>query len=135
MNKAINELNLGFSDAQNYLQRGNKQMLSSVFVKNSYLEDLLQPHIYYLLGEKGTGTTAYASYLSNSEYKGNKSLLKFINGTDYEKFYELRKSKQIDISGYVDIWKTIILLLIAKSITENDKVVALFNKSNIGDLI
>lgn len=55
MNKAINELNLGFSDAQNYLQRGNKQMLSSVFVKNSYLEDLLQPHIYYLLGEKGTG--------------------------------------------------------------------------------
>ena len=135
MNKAINELNLGFSDAQNYLQRGNKQMLSSVFVKNSYLEDLLQPHIYYLLGEKGTGKTAYASYLSNSEYKGNKSLLKFINGTDYEKFYELRKSKQIDISGYVDIWKTIILLLIAKSITENDKVVALFNKSNIGDLI
>lgn len=29
MNKAINELNLGFSDAQNYLQRGNKQRLNS----------------------------------------------------------------------------------------------------------
>ena len=52
MLKKISELNLGFSDAQNYLQRGNKKMFSSVFVKNSYLEDLLQPHIYFLLGEK-----------------------------------------------------------------------------------
>ena len=118
MLKKISELNLGFSDAQNYLQRGNKKMFSSVFVKNSYLEDLLQPHIYFLLGEKGTGKTAYATFLSNSEYKNNKSILKYINGTDYEKFYELKKSKRIDISGYVDIWKTIILLLISKSIAE-----------------
>ena len=114
MLKKISELNLGFSDAQNYLQRGNKKMFSSVFVKNSYLEDLLQPHIYFLLGEKGTGKTAYATFLSNSEYKNNKSILKYINGTDYEKFYELKKSKRIDISGYVDIWKTIILLLISR---------------------
>ena len=135
MNKTIKELNLGFSDAQNYLQRGNKQILTSVFVKNSYLDDLLEQHIYFLLGEKGTGKTAYASYLSNSEYKNNKSLLKFISGTDYEKFYELRKSKKIDISGYVDIWKTILLLLVSKSIAEDDKVISLFNKSNINKLL
>lgn len=92
MLKKIQELNLGFSDAQNYLQRGNKQIFSSVFVRNSYLEDLLQPHIYFLLGEKGTGKTAYAAFLSNSEYKNNKSVLKYINGTDYEKFYELKKT-------------------------------------------
>ena len=61
------------------------------FCKNSYLEDLLQPHIYFLLGEKGTGKTAYATFLSNSEYKNNKSILKYINGTDYEKFYELKR--------------------------------------------
>ena len=36
MPKSIVSLNLGFSDAQNYTQRGNKQMLSEVFVKNSY---------------------------------------------------------------------------------------------------
>ena len=135
MLKKISELNLGFSDAQNYLQRGNKKMFSSVFVKNSYLEDLLQPHIYFLLGEKGTGKTAYATFLSNSEYKNNKSILKYINGTDYEKFYELKKSKRIDISGYVDIWKTIILLLISKSIAEEDRVISLFNKSNLGNLL
>ena len=56
--KKVGELNLGFSDAQNYTQRGNKQMLAEVFVKNSYLTKLLQPNIYYLIGEKGTGKTA-----------------------------------------------------------------------------
>lgn len=135
MLKTIEDLNLGFSDAQNYTLRGNKQMLSEVFVKNAYLTKLLKPNVYYLIGEKGTGKTAYAAFLSNSEYEGNKSSLKYINGTDYEKFYELKKRGQIDISGYTDIWKTILLLLLAKSVTDNDKVVSLFNKNNLSELM
>lgn len=133
--KTISELNLGFSDAQNYLQRGNKQMLSEVFVHNSYLDDILKPNIYFLIGEKGTGKTAYAAFLNNGEYKDNKSVLKFINGTDYEKFYELKKSGKIDISGYVDVWKSILLLLISKSITENDNIVNVFHRSNLAILM
>ena len=132
--KTIGELNLGFSDAQNYTRRGNKQMLAEVFVKNVYLKKLLQPNTYYLIGEKGTGKTAYAAYLSNNEYENTKSILKFISGTDYEKFHELKKRKQIDVSGYGDIWKAILLLLLAKSITDNDRVVSLFNKTNLLDL-
>lgn len=135
MLKTIEGLNLGFSDAQNYTLRTNKQMLSEVFVKNAYLTKLLKPNVYYLNGEKGTGKTAYAAFLSNSEYKGNKSVLKYISGTDYEKFYELKKRKQIDVSGYVDIWKTILLLLLAKSVTSNDKVVSVFNKNNLDGLM
>ena len=135
MLKSIDSLNLGFSDAQNYTQRGNKQMLSEVFVKNYYFTKLLKPNIYYLVGEKGTGKTAYAAFLSNGEYDNNKSILKFIGGTDYEKFYELKKRKQIDISGYADIWKTILLLLLAKSVTDNDKVVSIFNKNTLPELM
>lgn len=135
MLKTIETLNLGFSDAQNYSQRGNKQMFSDVFVKNAYLTKLLKPNIYYLIGEKGTGKTAYAVYLSNSEYNDNKSFLKFISGTDYEKFYELKKRGQIDISGYTDIWKAILLLLLAKSVTNGDKVVSKFNKNNLDELM
>lgn len=135
MPKSIVSLNLGFSDAQNYTQRGNKQMLSEVFVKNAYLTKLLRPNVYYLIGEKGTGKTAYAAFLSNNEYENNKSVLKYISGTDYEKFYELKKRNQIDVSGYVDIWKTILLLLLAKSVTDNDKVVSIFNKNNLPELM
>ena len=133
--KSISELNLGFSDAQSYSRRNNKAMLSEVFVKNDYLEALLNNNIYYLIGEKGTGKTAYAVYLSNAEYRNTRATLKFISGTDYEKFHELKKRDQLDISGYVDIWKTILLLLLAKSVTENDKVVSAFNKSNLDNLL
>ena len=52
MLSTIENLNLGFSDAQNYTLRANKQMLSEVFVKNSYLSKLLKPNVYYLIGEK-----------------------------------------------------------------------------------
>ena len=135
MIKTVEKLNLGFSDAQNYTQRGNKQMLSEVFVKNSFLTKLLMPNIYYLIGEKGTGKTAYAAFLSNAEYEGTKGILKFIASTDYEKFHELKKRKQIDISGYSDIWKTIVLLLLAKSVTENDKVCSPFNKNKLSQLM
>lgn len=133
--KAVKDLNLGFSDAQNYTQRGNKQILLDVFVKNDYLEELLSPNIYYLIGEKGTGKTAYAAFLNNNEYKETKSLLKFIEGTDYEKFHELKKRNLIDISGYTDIWKTIILLLLAKNVTEEENLLAGFNKTNLSNLM
>jgi len=133
--KAVSDLNLGYSDAQNYTQRGNKQMLSDVFVKNNYLEKLLMPSIYYLIGEKGTGKTAYAAFLSNNEYKGTRSILKYIQSTDYEKFHELKKRELIDISGYNDIWRTILLLLLAKNITEEDKAVSKFNRNNLSNLM
>ena len=110
-------------------------MFSEVFVKNSYLEDLIKMHVYFLVGEKGTGKTAYATFLSNFEYKGNKSILSFINTTDYEKFYELKKKGRIDVSGYVDIWKTILLLLIAKSVTEADRIPNMFRKSSFNMLM
>lgn len=45
MLRTIGDLNLGFSDAQNYTLRGNKQMLSEVFVKNAYLKKLLKPRL------------------------------------------------------------------------------------------
>ena len=133
--RVIKDLNLGFSDAQNYTKRGNKQMLSDVFVKNIYLEKLLNPNVYYLIGEKGTGKTAYAAFLSNNVYSDTKSILKFIESTDYEKFHELKKKKMIDVSGYVDIWKTILLLLLAKSVTENDNVVSVFNRNILSKLL
>ena len=135
MIKKINQLNLGFSDAQNYTQRANKQMLNSVFVKNDFLDKLLQPTVYYLIGEKGTGKTAYAAFLNNNDYANCKSILKFISSTDYEKFHELKKKEHLDISGYVDIWKTILLLLLAKTITNNEKTLSIYNRNNHSKLM
>jgi len=36
--KKINELDLGFNDAENYLKRENKTLFNSIFVKNYFLD-------------------------------------------------------------------------------------------------
>lgn len=133
--KKIKELNLGYSDAQNYTQKANKQLFNSIFVKNQYLDKLLFSTTYFLIGEKGTGKTAYSVFLKNNNYKENKTLLSYISATDYEKFYSLKKTKQLELTDYVGIWKVILLLLLGKGIDENDKEKILFNKSNLNQLM
>ncbi len=132
--KTIQELNLGFSDAQNYTQRKNKNMFSSIFVKNKYLEELINPSRYFLIGEKGTGKTAYAAYLNNGEYKDCISYLKFIQTTDYEKFHTLKEAHHLEISDYTEIWKTIILMLLCKSISGKENIIKPIAKKSISDI-
>lgn len=98
------------------------------------MDELLSPNVYFLIGEKGTGKTAYATFLSNNNYKETKASVSYLAATDYEKFYTLKKKKNLDLTGYVGIWKVILLLLLAKNVSEQDKVVSIFNKSNISDL-
>ena len=66
--KTIRQLNLGFNDAENYQKRENKELFNSIFVKNFFLDELLQSSTYFLVGEKGTGKTAYAVFLANNVY-------------------------------------------------------------------
>lgn len=132
--KTVGQMYLGFSDAQNYSQRQNKAAFNDVFVRNSYLDDLLNSSVYFLIGEKGTGKTAYATFLSNNNYKETKAAMSYLAATDYEKFYTLKKNKNLDLTGYVGIWKVILLLLLAKNVSEQDKVISIFNKSNLNAL-
>lgn len=133
--KKIKDLYVGFSDATNYSQRGNKDLFNQIFVKNHYLDEILESSKYFLIGEKGTGKTAYATYLSISNYKNNKAINQFISATDYEKFYKLKTQKQLELSDYEGIWKVILLLIVSKTISEDDKIISKFNKSNVKQLI
>lgn len=114
--KRVTELQLGFSDAEDYKRKENKDLFNAIFVKNIFLDDLMKPGTYFLIGEKGTGKTAYSVYLSNNFYKGTKSELKYIRETDYQKFVTLKQKHHLDLSDYENIWRVIILLLLAKSI-------------------
>lgn len=125
--KNIGDLNLGFGDAENYKQRENKQLFNEIFVKNKYLEELLLPSKYFLIGEKGTGKTAYSVYLSNNNYKETIAQIKYLRETDYQKFIALKREKHLQLSDYTSIWKVIILLLLAKSLNK-DELDGLFGK-------
>jgi hypothetical protein len=125
----IPKLRLGFSDAENYQRRENKDLFNVIFVQNAFLDDLLKPSSFFLIGEKGTGKTAYAVFLSNNYYHETRSELKYIRETDYQKFVTLKQQQHLQLSGYTSIWKVIILLLLAKAIKPEDLDHNPFSKS------
>lgn len=118
--KPFKSLNLGFLDAENYLDRDNKDFFNQIFLRDENLEKLLRPSTYFLIGEKGTGKTAYSVFLANNEYKKTKSTIKYIRETDYTKFVELKKQRNLSLSDFSSIWKVILLVLISKQIDEHD---------------
>lgn len=118
--KNYTELKLGYNDAANYQKRHNKNMFNEIFVKDNNLEKLISPDIYFLIGDKGTGKTAYATYLKNNNYKGIKANVINIAETDYKIFYQLKKEHDLTLTDYTRIWKIIILMYFAKNIDKDE---------------
>lgn len=116
--KLLSEIKFGFSDAENYRRRENKDIFNQFFVRTDDLDRLCGRNVFFLVGDKGTGKTAYAVYLSNSAYNDNVASHRFIRETDYQKFISLKQSKNLSLSDYTDIWKVILYLLISGSIYE-----------------
>jgi cold shock CspA family protein len=112
------ELDLGFNNAENYRKRENRALLEKYFVRDEFLDDLLDGNIYYLVGEKGTGKTAYATFISNTEYKGNKSTLYDVRQTEYLKFLELKRRGHLPLTEYPEVWRTLLLIAAATTIIE-----------------
>lgn len=128
--KNVGSLDFGFADAQNYKRRENKQKFNDIFIRNEYLDQLCNPGISFLVGEKGTGKTAYAIFMTNNSYKNNKSDIKYIRETEYRKFISLKKDKHLQLSDFTNVWKVIIYLLLSQKIKETEG--NSFNFKNFG---
>ena len=118
--KSIKNLELGFADAANYRRRENKDLFNKIFVKGEYLDKLCEQNVSFLIGEKGTGKTAYAVYLTNNNYKNIFATTRFVRETDYSKFIQLKKDKHLNVSDFISIWKVILYLLLANQIKEKE---------------
>jgi cold shock CspA family protein len=132
--KTLQELTFGFTDAENYRRRENKTLFSRIFLHTDALDGLQQPSTFFLVGEKGTGKTAYAVYLSNTPSSERYHAHKFIRETDYAKFVSLKQQQSLGLSEYTDIWKVIIYALMAGSIIEHENTDALFTKAAFSGL-
>lgn len=120
--RLIKDLETGYADAENYKRRENKELFNKVFIRNEYLDKLCQPNVSFLVGEKGTGKTAYSIFLSNNNYKNIFAFTKYIRETEYQKFVSMKKEKHLDLSEFSSIWKVIIYLLLAKQVLEKEPV-------------
>jgi len=126
--KDLKDLFLGHNDAENYKKREHRQLFSKFFTQTDSLSEVINPDKYFIVGDKGTGKTAMAVFMSNSEYNGYKGELKYIRETEYQKFVSMKKQRQLTLSEYQDIWKVIFLLLIAKQIESREKSNVIFSK-------
>jgi hypothetical protein len=114
--RPIRELNFGFADAENYRRRENRDLFNQIFFRTENLDHLCDRSMFFLLGEKGTGKTAYAVYFANTSFRDHLALHKYIRETDYHKFISMKKSNNLDLSDYTAIWKVIIELLLSEHI-------------------
>lgn len=71
----IQDLDFGFNGADNYKRSENKSFLNKVFFRTEELDKLCERNTFFLIGEKGTGKTACAVYLSNNDYQETLSTL------------------------------------------------------------
>jgi hypothetical protein len=114
--KKIKELKMPDNDAVNYTRSEDKEFFNNIFVIDETLDNICSSGKYFLIGEKGSGKTAYSVYLSNQEYKNTYSNRKSISDTDYKKFIQMRMNKHLALSDYNSIWKVLLFILIAKEI-------------------
>ena len=132
--KLVPELQLGFRDAENYRRRENREIFNQIFLRTPELDNLCSPSTFFLIGEKGTGKTAYAVYLSNVGYKDTLASTKYIRETEYLKFVSLKKEKHLSLSDYVSIWKVIIYVLLAQQIRKKEPSIVLKGLSKFSGL-
>ncbi|MBN8691858.1 MAG: funZ protein [Bacteroidetes bacterium] len=122
------DLNLGFGDAENYKKKEFKELLNRYFIRNDELYAVLKPTNYFLVGDKGTGKTAYSLYLANNDFSNTSSYLNYIRETEYVKFIKLKKEKHLTLTEYANIWKVLIYLLISQQIQKSEKETVIFSK-------
>lgn len=119
--KSFAEIDFGYGDAANYKNnRRYKELFSKVFVKDEKLDRLMREDTYYLIGDKGTGKTAYSVFLENNEYQNTQSKVIDLASTDYKIFMNLRKLGFLQLSDFSRIWKIILLVMISESIHKSD---------------
>lgn len=132
--KKLSDLKYGFTDAENYKRRENRDTFNRIFLRTEELSRLEEQSTFFLVGEKGTGKTAYAVYLHNSPNSDRVFSHKFIRETDYLKFINLKQSNSLSLSNYVDIWKVILLNIVAASILEIEPKPLIRRNEHFSDL-
>jgi len=120
--KEIGSLKEPFNDAVNYKSKNQKEFFSTIFLRTNQLKECLEPSTYYLMGEKGTGKTAYAVYLENNTINDTKCKLTTMTETQYKRFIELKNKGRLEYSDYANIWRSILLLIASQMLIEKSKL-------------
>ncbi|XQA65507.1 P-loop ATPase, Sll1717 family [Xanthomonas sacchari] len=119
--KKISALRDPFNDAVNYRSRQEKEFFNQIFLRTDDLFQSLRSSVFFLIGEKGSGKTAYASYLENNEIEENRCKLSTMTESQYKRFMQMKRSGKLDYSDYANIWRPMLLAMMAQAIIIKSK--------------
>jgi hypothetical protein len=119
--RPIGKLHEPFNDAFNYRTRHQKDFFNKLFSRTEELDRCLAPATYFLMGEKGSGKTAYAVYLENNSLSGTKCQVTSMTETQYKRFIELKRQGKLAYSDYANIWRSILLFLAGRMVVQKSK--------------
>src|SRR6185312_12950197 len=123
----ISELRKPFNDAVNYNSKSDKDFFNKLFLRTAEVQNLIQPNIYYLVGEKGSGKTAYAVWIQNNSPRRAadgmdvRSKVVTMTETQYKRFINLKVSGRLAFSDYANIWRPMLCSVAAQIIIEKSK--------------
>ncbi|MBY4800141.1 hypothetical protein LGM57_22175 [Burkholderia cepacia] len=119
--KSLNDLQEPFNDAVNYKTRKQREFFNKIFLRTDDLAGCLQPSVYFLIGEKGSGKTAYAAYLEANELNSHRCKLTTMTESQYKRFIELKRDGKLAYSDYANIWRPMLLNMVCQAIVEKSK--------------
>ncbi|WP_157146301.1 P-loop ATPase, Sll1717 family [Achromobacter insuavis] len=119
--KALSDLKDPFNDAVNYKTRTQKDFFNQLFLRTDELYKCLDPSVYYLLGEKGSGKTAYATYLENNLVHDTLCKLTTMTESQYKRFIAMKRQGKLEYSDYANIWRPILLNMASQFLIQKCK--------------
>ena len=115
----FSELFLKCHDASVFQEKNNHVILSKVFYDDNNSARILEQDQYFVIGEKGTGKTIIAQYLSNIRTDKNCSVLDF-STIDFETFRKLSNEGYFKFIQPDQIWQVLLMVIAAESVVKKE---------------
>ncbi len=117
----LSQLKEPYNDAVNYRSRPQREFFQRIFLQTDALKQILEPQVYFLMGEKGSGKTAYATYLETHKTNDHRCKLTTMTETQYRRFVELKRQGKLAYSDYANIWRSMLLFVVGRMLVEKSK--------------
>lgn len=118
--KNFSELFLKCHDASVFQEKNNFDTLSRVYFDNNHSNQILDQDQYFIIGEKGTGKTIIAQYLSNIRRDKNCSIVDF-STIDFETFRRLSNDGYLKYIQADQLWQVLLMALAAELVVSKEE--------------
>ena len=110
----VKDLDFGFADAREYQTDKQVERFKTIyFPDTTQINQLKNEPAYFVIGDKGTGKTALATYFINGMDPDVTGVSVFLQKEDFTRFYGFAsQQKEFDPSDFGEMWKTVFSLLI-----------------------